>query len=148
MTNKRLGHVKGQRLDYVRGHRSNGGRTRFVIEDRGFESACWIWQLKKDRYGYGHTAVRGKEYMAHRLYYERGVGPIPVGYVIDHLCCVKDCVNPDHLEPVTPSENHWRAFMTQMNLTSRQITSLREWMMDNLSVEQLERLWAGYKWHR
>ena len=27
---------------------------------------------------------------------------------MDHLCCVRDCVNPDHLEPVTQAENNRR----------------------------------------
>jgi hypothetical protein len=147
-TSARLGTIKGQPRDYMRGHRRNNGKTRFVVEDRGHETPCWVWQMKTDRYGYGHTSVRGKDYMAHRLYYERSVGPIPEGYVIDHLCCIKPCVNPDHLEAVTPSENQWRAFMTKMGLDQTQIESLRDWMIENLSIEQLEALWAGYKWHR
>jgi len=43
--------------------------------------------------------------MCHRLTYEALVGPIPPGLVIDHLCRVPECVNPDHLEPVTHAEN-------------------------------------------
>ena len=42
---------------------------------------------------------------AHRAAYELFVGPIPSGYEIDHLCRVRDCVNPDHLEAVTRREN-------------------------------------------
>lgn len=42
---------------------------------------------------------------AHRLAYERAFGPIPTGMQIDHLCRVRECVNPDHLEVVSHTEN-------------------------------------------
>ena len=48
--------------------------------------------------------------LAHRLAYELVIGPIPKGLQIDHLCRVKDCVNPAHLEAVTNGENRRRAY--------------------------------------
>lgn len=42
---------------------------------------------------------------AHRVAYELTRGPIPAGMEIDHLCRVRSCVNPDHLEAVTRGEN-------------------------------------------
>ena len=45
---------------------------------------------------------------AHRCSYEFLKGEIPNGLVIDHLCRVRNCINPDHLEPVTPLENMMR----------------------------------------
>ena len=42
---------------------------------------------------------------AHRVAYRLEVGPIPRGLVLDHLCRVRNCVRPDHLEPVTRGEN-------------------------------------------
>lgn len=42
---------------------------------------------------------------AHRVVYEELVGPIPDGLMLDHLCRVRHCVNPEHLEPVTNREN-------------------------------------------
>ena len=42
---------------------------------------------------------------AHRIVYELIKGKIPEGLFIDHLCRVRNCVNPDHLEPVTHEEN-------------------------------------------
>lgn len=44
----------------------------------------------------------------HRVSYEWMVGPIPKGHELDHLCRVRRCVNPHHLEPVTCSENKRR----------------------------------------
>lgn len=50
----------------------------------------------------------GFRWYAHRLAYEGLVGPIPEGLQIDHLCRVRNCVNPEHLEPVTSRENTMR----------------------------------------
>jgi hypothetical protein len=55
--------------------------------------------------GYGAFMVGGRNVRVHRWAYETLVGPIPDGLVIDHLCRVRNCVNPDHLEPVTHREN-------------------------------------------
>lgn len=66
---------------------------------------CWIWTGARSTTGYGHTTIRGKYWGAHRLSYEAHVGPIPAGLDLDHLCRVRECVRPDHLEPVTRSEN-------------------------------------------
>ncbi|MFK5284023.1 HNH endonuclease signature motif containing protein, partial [Lacticaseibacillus paracasei] len=49
--------------------------------------------------------VGGKSQKAHRFMYERLVGPIPAGMQLDHLCRVRPCCNPAHLEPVTQREN-------------------------------------------
>jgi hypothetical protein len=66
---------------------------------------CWLWTGPLTRDGYGKTTFRGQSIVPHRIAYEELVGPIPEGLVIDHLCRVRNCVNPDHLEPVTFREN-------------------------------------------
>lgn len=43
--------------------------------------------------------------LTHRYSYERAEGPVPAGLELDHLCRVRSCVNPEHLEPVTHREN-------------------------------------------
>lgn len=72
-------------------------------------NGCWIWQLSISVWGYGRIKIwvdgGQKLISAHRYAYEALVGPIPDGLQIDHLCRVRSCVNPDHLEPVTPGEN-------------------------------------------
>jgi HNH endonuclease len=78
----------------------------------GNEHGCWIWQLCCNNRGYGLKWDRDARRLtvAHRWYYERAFGPIPEGLQIDHLCNVKACVNPSHLEAVTPQANTQRAF--------------------------------------
>lgn len=66
---------------------------------------CWIWTRSCSPDGYGWASLNNKTYQAHRLVYRLTVGAIPEGLVLDHLCRVRNCVNPDHLEPVTPREN-------------------------------------------
>ena len=68
-------------------------------------TGCWLWTAATQGNGYGKFTVEGKQVYAHRHAFERWVGPIPTGLTIDHLCRVRNCVNPDHLEPVTHREN-------------------------------------------
>lgn len=65
---------------------------------------CWLWAGEIGRSGYGYF-YEIKKHVAHRWYYEQTVGPVPDGLELDHLCRVRHCVNPDHLEPVTHAEN-------------------------------------------
>ena len=68
---------------------------------------CWLWTASTiGGYGAIYAGERlGKNLLAHRVAYEMLVGPIPEGLYLDHLCRVTLCVNPNHLEPVTPREN-------------------------------------------
>lgn len=69
-------------------------------------SGCWLWLGATTPDGYakfGHRAT-----VAHRTSYRAFVGSIPEGLQLDHLCRVRCCVNPAHLEPVTNRENQMR----------------------------------------
>lgn len=67
---------------------------------------CWLWTgATVGERGYGQARSNGKPVVAHRAVWEATVGPIAEGMTIDHLCRVRLCVNPDHLEPVTMREN-------------------------------------------
>ena len=55
--------------------------------------------------GYGQFWDGTRLVRAHRFAYEQIVGPIPDGLQLDHLCRVRSCVNPAHLEPVTCQVN-------------------------------------------
>jgi hypothetical protein len=85
-------------------------RERFTMRvSSGFENECWPWQGTVLANGYGQFYFAGKRFLAHRVAYELWVGPIPDGFELDHVrawgCVRTDCVNPSHLEPVTPAEN-------------------------------------------
>ena len=82
---------------------------RFNSRYEVHESGCWLWTAGT-RSGYGKFSVKGRAFGAHRWLYERLVGPIPEGLQLDHLCRVRACVNPKHLEPVTHRVNTLRGY--------------------------------------
>lgn len=111
---------------------------------------CWEWQgtIQKD-WGYGTISVNGRRTPAHRLVYERLVGPIPDGLLLRHKCDNPPCCNPDHLEPGTNHDNirdkveRGRAQriqgtrQKQAKLTERDITIIRELIADGYTDQQI-----------
>lgn len=99
---------------------------KVVISDDG----CWEWLGYYDKDGYAMLDVRNfngrRETRAARIAYELYVEPIPEGLQIDHLCRNKGCVNPAHLEAVTPFENNStrrrQAYGTDFEFPGTQIT--------------------------
>lgn len=78
---------------------------------------CWIWTAGLTAKGYGRFhRSRSNRHRAHRWAYENFVGPIPEGLTLDHICKVKSCVNPAHLEPVTNEENIKRYHLGRQDL--------------------------------
>lgn len=77
---------------------------------------CWLWTGSLDWSGYGHFWRSGTLMLAHRWAYEHFTGEVPKGYQIDHLCRVRHCVNPSHLEAVTPSINVQRGAHVRRDL--------------------------------
>lgn len=84
----------------------------YLVEDRGYQTPCWIWQRGMHRKGYGLKHVRTADRpncwatkLAHVAYWEAEHGPVPPGLELDHLCRQRPCCRPDHLEPVTHTEN-------------------------------------------
>ena len=72
-----------------------------VVDDAGH----WVWMGPTNNNGY---ARKDNQYV-HRVMYQLHVGPIPDGLEIDHVCRIRNCVNPEHLEAVTHRENMLRA---------------------------------------
>ena len=68
-------------------------------------NSCWLWTGRLYKEGYGEFGWNNGHGRAHRFSYTYYKGKIPNGLVIDHLCRVRSCVNPDHLEAVTIREN-------------------------------------------
>ncbi len=78
-------------------------------------SGCWLWLGCIDPNGY--SCMRGEfgNRKAHQVAYELYKGPIPEALQLDHLCRVRTCVNPDHLEAVTQVENIRRGMGGSVN---------------------------------
>jgi hypothetical protein len=85
-------------------------RRREFWEQVDKSDGCWIWSGAFNGGGYG---CFGRA-LAHRYAYELCMGPIPEGLDLDHLCRVRKCVNPAHLEPVTRAENVRRGLAPSM----------------------------------
>ena len=84
----------------------------FTLPDRFWDkvqmepnTGCWLWDGHVGANGYGQIKGKLKVMGAHRFSYEGHIGQIPDGLDLDHLCRVRSCVNPAHLEPVTRKEN-------------------------------------------
>ena len=82
------------------------------------ESGCWIWEGEVSK-SHGYAIINGRNNdgtkerdYAHRMFYTHFKGPIAPGLTIDHLCRVRCCVNPHHLEAVTIGENVLRGTTT------------------------------------
>ena len=119
----RTGRVKGEPLRYLTGHHRRRP-VRYFKFWLGHTSDCWVWLGARNAKGYGLIARRRSgSSLAHRVYYEKARGAIPAGMQIDHLCRLPVCVNPDHLEPVTPGQNVQRGRKTK--LTPEQVAELR-----------------------
>jgi hypothetical protein len=71
-------------------------------------SGCWLFLGALSTGGYGTISLEGKQVRAHRAVYRLLRSEIPAGLVLDHLCRLPACVNPDHLEVVTHKENTLR----------------------------------------
>lgn len=77
--------------------------ARYTKKDQ--ETGCWIWTSYKYPNGYSKFCTNGVYMSGHKASYMFMYGDIPKGKEINHKCLRKDCVNPDHLEAVSHSEN-------------------------------------------
>lgn len=89
-------------------------RKNLILSKINKTDSCWLWTAYINPNGYGEFTVyeNGKNivFKSHRIVYELLAGKIPNGKQLDHLCRVRHCVNPKHLEPVTQKENILRGY--------------------------------------
>lgn len=79
------------------------------------EAGCWIWTAGTTHDMYAQYSVNGRHTYAHRVAFEALVGRIPDGLQLDHLCRVRCCVNPRHLEAVTGKVNSARGLAGKLS---------------------------------
>jgi hypothetical protein len=89
--------------------------AKFWSKTASASTGCFVWTGAKNAGGYGIVPVARRSRLAHRVAYELAIGPIPEGLQLDHLCRVRHCVNPAHLEPVTGAENTRRGLASKIN---------------------------------
>lgn len=81
------------------------------------DGQCWTWGGSHNETGHGlFFPARREPEGAHRYAYRTLVGSIPDGLFLDHLCRRPSCVNPAHLEPVTPAENTRRGSVARKEI--------------------------------
>jgi hypothetical protein len=79
-------------------------KQRFMDKVKKQNSGCWEWQASTFN-GYGKFTYKGEMRLAHRVSYKIFKGEFDQNLVIDHMCCNRSCVNPDHLQVLTRQEN-------------------------------------------
>ena len=93
----------------------------YIKEDRGYKTKCWIWQGYINKKGYGQCWPKTHlgEYYVHRWMYKKYKGKIPKGKEPDHLCNIKACCNPSHLEAVTRKVHVTRTYTRDPDIGKR-----------------------------
>jgi len=108
---------------------------RIAVADRGHATPCWIPNYTTDKGGYVSLRADGRMQKMHRLTYEALVGPIPEGRQLDHLCRVRSCCNPAHLDPVSPRVNTLRGFgVTSANARKTHCIHGHEYTPENTAM--------------
>lgn len=141
ITNKKRYRVAGMPYRYAHGHDRCKSGQPYSIENRGYKTPCWVWQRHINKSGYGMMrdhSMGGKLRSAHRTYYEQRRGKVPDGMTLDHLCRVRQCVNPEHLEPVTHLVNVLRG--VSCTITSDKISEVKRLLSQGTFQIQVARL--------
>jgi len=98
---------------------------------------CWLWNGPLDKDGYGSFFFRGATRRAHRVGWYGAFGEIQDGHVINHTCRNRNCVNPQHLQSITSTENALKDSNSRPYLNSQKTTCPNGHEYDKVVV------WAG-----
>lgn len=127
VTINRLNQIKGEPMRFCKGHRVRQDPKIFIkkehrgyVTKQGKRSKCWIWQRGKFKSGYGRVK---RNICAHVYFYKKKFKKIPKGKQLDHLCQIRICCRPSHLEPVTQMINLQRGASTK--LTRKQVRYIK-----------------------
>lgn len=83
-------------------------KVEVVAEASTYPGPCWIWNKAISTAGYATYWYQDSTMSGHVVSYTCLVEKVPAGLQLDHLCRIRSCVNPDHLEPVTGRVNTLR----------------------------------------
>ncbi len=111
--------------------------TRFVVEDRGYDTPCHVWTGPHNQKGYALVKNGRSSRAAHRVICEAAHGPVAHGHTLDHLCRVRGCVRLDHLQAVPHMVNVRRG--ANQRLTRRDVRAIRAAATPGVSVSALAR---------
>lgn len=134
----RYNEIKGVPRDYIRGHNiKNPNGTylksmRYEVDSNG----CWVWKMNICSTGYGQVKVNGKNVLAHRYYYScYNYDELKEDMQIDHLCRVPACVNPSHLQQVTPAVNVRRGNVAKLD--EKKVKNIKKLLSNHFSVSKI-----------
>jgi len=100
-------------------------------------STCWLWTGSVNSSRYGTIRVDGKSWRVHRYAWVLLRGPIPDGLVVDHLCRVRRCVNPEHMELVVGEVNVLRGIgITAVNGRKTHCKRGHEFTTENTRIDR------------
>lgn len=94
--------------------------------DKNGPGGCWLWLGTIETGGHGRVSVRNRDRRAHHVSLElAGQNPMIEGHVVDHICRVRHCVNPDHLRIVPERVNSLENNLSPSAVHARKTHCLR-----------------------
>ncbi len=108
-----------------------------TISDTGHDTPCLVWTGYRNRDGYGRYSTSTASCYAHRVAFKALVGPVPGGLTVDHLCRVRNCVNPTHMEAVPHRTNLLRSdSASAVALRTNRCVNGHEFTSENTYIRQ------------